>query len=45
MCELLVGLPALVVLGVNDMADGSLVVHVKQAGRDRRASAAASRRR
>src|SRR5579864_7468643 len=32
MCELLVGLPDVVVLGVDDVADGPLVIHVEQAG-------------
>jgi hypothetical protein len=31
-CELLVGLPAVIVLGVDDRLGGPLVVHVEQAG-------------
>lgn len=32
MCELLVGLPDVVVLGVDDIEDGPLVIHIEQAG-------------
>jgi transposase len=32
MCELLVGLPDVTVLGVDDIEDGPLVIHVEQAG-------------
>lgn len=32
MCELLVGLPDVVVLSVDDVEDGPLVIHVEQAG-------------
>ena len=32
MCELLVGLPDVTVLGVDELSDGSIAVHVEQAG-------------
>jgi transposase len=32
MCELLVGLPEVVVLGIDDICDGPLVIYVEQAG-------------
>ena len=32
MCELLVGLPEVIVLGVEDRVDGPIAVHVEQAG-------------
>jgi len=33
MCELLVGLPDVIVLGIDDLEDGPLVIHIEQAGR------------
>ena len=32
MCELLVGLPDVIVLGIDDIADGPVVVHIEQGG-------------
>jgi hypothetical protein len=32
MCELLVGLPEVIALGIDDIADGPLIVEVEQAG-------------
>jgi hypothetical protein len=43
--ELLVGLPDVIVLGVEEREGGQVAVHVEQVGSDRRVSDAARRRR
>ncbi|MGI8519796.1 MAG: hypothetical protein ACR2MC_04190 [Actinomycetota bacterium] len=45
MCELLVGLPAVRVLGIVDEGDGPLLVHVETTGARRCVRAAVLRRR
>lgn len=45
MCELLVGLPDVVVLGIDDIYDGPLIIHIEQAVLARSVGAAGGFRR